>query len=487
MRALPLTLSLCVLPVVAGAQTAPQSAAPQAQQAPAAPPQAPATTPQDPSKPVTPPAVQQSLSASAVSEGRVITLAEAETAAREHQPSLRSAQASTDAAYARVDQAFSSFLPQVSASASYTLGTSNRAVIQNVPGSDTGVVSNSTRRFSGGLAANQLIYDFGRTSGRYNASKENAGAQEDSQQQVLQDALRDVRSAYFNVLTQKALLGVARETLQSEEARLNQVNASVQVGSRPEIDLLQQRTAKANAQVALIRAQNTYATAKAQLNQTMGVETSTDYTVQDVTVAAIAGEDEVLDALVKRALEARPDVAARERQIAAQESQVKVTKGGHWPSLSATGSLSDVGENPFNGATLSAQGGVQLSWALFQGGLVNAQTREANANLRDLQAQKDALRQQVRLQVEQARLNVVATREALTAADEAQVNARERLRLAEGRYRAGVGNIIEVSDAQVAFTNAAAQQVQATYDLATSRAELARALGTVELSTVASR
>ncbi|RKH55788.1 TolC family protein [Corallococcus aberystwythensis] len=466
MRALPLTLSLCVLPMAAGAQTAPAAS----RQA-----------------PVTPPAVQQSLAASASSEGRVITLAEAETAAREHQPSLRSAQASTDAAYARVDQSFSSFLPQVSANAGYTLGTSNRAVIQNVPGSDTGVVSNSTRRFSGSIAANQLIYDFGKTSGRYNASKESAGAQENSQQQVLQDALRDVRSAYFNVLTQKALLGVARETLQSEEARLNQVNASVQVGSRPEIDLLQQRTAKANAQVALIRAQNAYATAKAQLNQAMGVETSTDYTVQDVTVAAIAGEDEVLDALVKRALEARPDVAARERQIAAQESQVKVTKAGHLPSLSATGNLSDVGANPFNGATLSAQGGVQLSWALFQGGLVNAQTREANANLRDLQAQKDALRQQVRLQVEQARLNVVATREALTAADDAQLNARERLRLAEGRYRAGVGNIIEVSDAQVAFTNAAAQQVQATYDLATSRAELARALGTVELSTVASR
>ncbi|MFB1484512.1 TolC family protein [Corallococcus sp. RDP092CA] len=478
MRSLPLTLSLCVLPVVAGAQAA-QPDAPRAQ--------APATPPQDPAKPVTPPAVQQSLSLSEAAEGRVITLADAEALARQNQPSLRSAQASTDAAYARVDQSFSSFLPQVSASAGYTLGTSNRAVIQNVPGSDTGVVSNSTRRFSGSLSANQLIYDFGKTSGRYNASKESAGAQEDSQQQVLQDALRNVRSAYFNVLTQKALLGVARETLQSEEARLNQVNASVQVGSRPEIDLLQQRTAKANAQVALIRAQNAYATAKAQLNQTMGVETATDYTVQDVTVAAIAGEDEALDALVKRALEARPDVAARARQIAAQESQVKVTKAGHLPSLSATGNLSDVGENPFNGATLSAQGGIQLSWALFQGGLVNAQTREANANLRDLQAQKDALRQQVRLQVEQARLNVAATREALSAADEAQVNARERLRLAEGRYRAGVGNIIEVSDAQVAFTNASAQQVQATYDLATSRAELARALGTVELETLASR
>lgn len=485
MRALPLTLSLCVLPVVAGAQGA---SAPRAQAPAGAQPTAPQLQPKQPeSTPATPPAVKESLTLSASSEGPVISLADAEAATREHLPLLRSAQATTDAARARVDQAFSSFLPQVSASASYTLGTSNRDVIQSVPGGGIGVVSNTTRRFSGGLSASQLIYDFGRTSGRYDASRQSAGAQEDSQQQVLQDALRNVRAAYFTVLTQKALLGVARETLQSEEARLSQVNASVQVGTRPEIDLLQQRTAKANAQVQLIRAQNAYATAKAQLNQTMGVETSTGYTVQDVTVVAVAGEDEALDALVTRALESRPDVAARERQILAQESQVRVARSGHWPTLSATGNLSDVGENPFNGATLSAQGGLSLSWALFQGGLVNAQTREANANLRDLQAQKDTLRQQVRLQVEQARLNVVATREALSAADEAQVNARERLRLAEGRYRAGVGNIIEVSDAQVAFTNASAQQVQATYDLATSRAELARALGSLELNTVASR
>jgi outer membrane protein len=468
MRALPLTFTLCVLPLWAGAQQAPTPAPAQA-------------------APATPPAVRQSLSLSESSEGQVISLADAEAATRKNLPSLRSAQASTDAAKARVDQSFSGFLPQVNASAGYQFGASNREVIQVVGGGTTGVVSNTTRRFNGSINASQLIYDFGRTQGRYNASKETAGAQEDSQEQVLQDSLRDVRTAYFNVLTQKALLGVARQTLQSEEARLNQVNASVQVGTRPEIDLLQQRTAKANAQVALIRSQNAYATAKAQLNQAMGVETSTAYTVQDVTVAAVQGEDEGLDALVTRALDSRPDVAARERQIRAQESQVKVTKGGHWPSLSATGSVSDVGENPFNNSTVNAQGGLQLSWALFQGGLVNAQTREANANLRDLQAQKDALRQQVRLQVEQARLNVVATREALTAADEAQVNARERLRLAEGRYRAGVGNIIEVSDAQVAFTNAAAQQVQATYDLATSRAELARALGSVELTTVASR
>jgi outer membrane protein len=72
---------------------------------------------------------------------------------------------------------------------------------------------------------------------------------------------------------------------------------------------------------------------------------------------------------------------------------------------------------------------------------------------------------------------VRAGKAALSAAGEALVNAREQLRLAEGRYQAGAGSAIELADAQVALTTAAAQRVQADYNLAASRAQLLRALG----------
>jgi outer membrane protein len=52
-----------------------------------------------------------------------------------------------------------------------------------------------------------------------------------------------------------------------------------------------------------------------------------------------------------------------------------------------------------------------------------------------------------------------------------------RLTLAEGRYQAGVGNVIELGDSQVALTTAAAQEVQAIFNLATARAKLLQALG----------
>ncbi|HEX4477487.1 MAG TPA: TolC family protein, partial [Polyangiaceae bacterium] len=83
----------------------------------------------------------------------------------------------------------------------------------------------------------------------------------------------------------------------------------------------------------------------------------------------------------------------------------------------------------------------------------------------------------VRLEVEQGLLDVQSAKVVISAAREALTNAKEQLRLAEGRYESGVGSIIELGDAQVAAANAAAQDVQAEYSLASARAELLSALG----------
>ena len=103
--------------------------------------------------------------------------------------------------------------------------------------------------------------------------------------------------------------------------------------------------------------------------------------------------------------------------------------------------------------------------------------REARALTAALRAQYEMQRQQVRAEVEQARLGVRAAKAAIGAAQEAAANARIRLTLAEGRYQAGVGSVIELSDSQVALTTASAQEVQARYNLATVRARLLQALG----------
>jgi outer membrane protein len=408
----------------------------------------------------------------ALAQPRVLTLEEALRTARERQPQLRQAQANTTAAQARTDQAFSGLLPQVGASASYqaSIGTSG------TPDPSDPTLIRTSNGLRVGVTASQLIYDFGRTTGRWRSAGQSAEAQQATEAQTQRDVLANVSTAYFTALAQQALVGVAQETLENEQAHLSQARAQVEVGTRAEIDLLQQQTAVSNARLQLIQTRNAYATSKAQLNQAMGQEGSTDYTVQEVSVAPVEGEEQPLEALVETAFQARPDLTASAHQLRAQELNISATRGGYWPSLSAQVSGSETGLTPAE-AQWGLTGQLALSWSIFQGGITNAQVREQEANLRGLQAQRDALRQQVRLEVERAQLNVSAALESVTAAEEALTNARARLRMAEGRYEQGVGNIIELSDAQLDYTNAAAQRVQASYDLASARTELRRALG----------
>jgi outer membrane protein len=125
----------------------------------------------------------------------------------------------------------------------------------------------------------------------------------------------------------------------------------------------------------------------------------------------------------------------------------------------------------------NAAAGLSLSWNIFQGGLTRAQVSEAQANVMATVAQLDLLRQQIQSDVDGARLALRAAKESLSSTQEALVNARERLRLAEERYQVGVGSAIELGDAQVALTQAAAQAVQADDRLSTARAQLLRAVG----------
>jgi outer membrane protein len=326
------------------------------------------------------------------------------------------------------------------------------------------------------VTASELIYDFGQTTGKWNAAKATLQSQEENERNFGVQVAFNLRSAYFTAAAARALVKVAEDTLRNQEAHLKQTQGFVEAGTHPEIDLAQARTDRANAKVQLINAQVTYDTDKALLNQTMGVERGTEYEVADPPAESVPGEDDSTDAILPVALKARPDLLSLARQIEAQELVTKSIKGSYAPSLGVSTSLSDGGAD-LGTLAWNWSATLGLNWQIFGGGITDAQMREARANTAVLRAQYDLQRQQVRADVEQARLGVRAAKATIEATHEAAVNARVRLGLAEGRYRAGIGSMIELGDSQVALTAASAQEIQAVFNLATARAKLLQALG----------
>lgn len=429
------------------------------------------------------------LSAAPVQGGHVLTLAEAEQQALAHQPALAQSAAQTEVARARVTQARSPLFPQVSASASYGLTTNNRSstVLQTGTGADgsgtgttptTTVVNSTPGNLTAGIGVSQLIWDFGATTGQLRAAEHALDAQKESEAVSQRDVLNTVRVAFFAARAAEDELSVAQELLDNQQRHLKQIEAFVRVGTRPEIDLAQAKTDVANAQLSMVRANNSVSLSQTDLERAMGVKLPRPFTVSREAIGALPYEDVELEALVQKAMENRGELRAYEAQLAAQESSVGAIRGAYFPRLgvSADASGSGLGTNGSD-YDFGATGRVTLSWQIFNGFETNAAVQVGNANLRAIEAQRDSELQQIRYEVEQAALTVRAARAAVSAATEAETNAKERLRLAEGRYSAGVGNVIELADAQLQAAQAASQRVQTEYDLSVARAQLQRALG----------
>jgi outer membrane protein len=411
----------------------------------------------------------------------VITLAQATDTALASQPLLRQAQAQSNAAAARADVARAPLFPQVNTNATYSRQTANFAPRPGaLPNQVNRAVQppsfNTVDFWNFGVTASQVIYDFGQARGRWHAAEATAQGQHASALATKLQTVLNVRTAYFQARAQKSLVAVSRETLANQERHFEQINGFVELGARPAIDLAQARTDVANAKVQVINSENAYATAKAQLNQAMGVAQLTDYDVADDTLAPVFEEDQTLDSLVQIAMGTRPELVALSKQIQAQEAVLRAVKGAYGPTLAASTGLTEAGTQLDN-MRWNWNVAVTVNWPIFQGMLVPAQVREAESTLAAVKAQRDLVEQQLRFEVEQARLAVRSTKASLLAVEEALVSSRERLRMAEGRYQTGAGSVIELADAQIGTASAAGQRVAADYNLASARAQLIKALG----------
>ena len=427
------------------------------------------------------PGVFRSPAEPAPDAANVLHLTDAVQAAIDNQPQLVQARAAASAAEGRVVQARSPLLPQLTPQASWT--RSYRALTSvGTGGTGTNItaqcVSSTCNTARLGVAGSQTLWDPSTWAG-WESSQLTAESLNASATATLNNVVLNVRTFFFQARATRDLVWVADQTLKNQLTHQNQVAGFVRVGTRPEIDLALARLNVANARVQLITAQNNDRIAKAQLNQAMGSPNGTDYQVAGDELAPLDVEDRPLPFLFDQALTARPEIHSFEYARKASGKALDSARWGWSPTISFSGSYFEAGPTLSN-LQSSWAFGFTLSWQLLQGGFTVGRVHEAEQNLVFSTAALTGEQLQVRFDVEQAQATLVGNKESLVAAQDAVDNAREQLRLAEGRYQAGVGTIIELSDAQVQLTNAAAQLVQAQYNLSTARARLLAALGRQE-------
>ncbi len=388
-------------------------------------------------------------------------------------PAIRSAQEGLNAGRGRVTQARSPYLPQVQASTGYT---ENRAL-----GSALG--DTVTKSYSTTLSVNQVLYDFGRTGNSLDAARFGAQSAETDIQRVMQEVVLNVKQTYYALLQAEKLVKVSQQTLDQTESHLKQAEAFFRAGSKPRFDVTRAEVDVNNARLGLINAKNNVRLRTIGLFNAMGIDPGGEIETEDILGKAASVPP--LDQTQTAALSDRPEMIKSRSDIEAAEARVKAEQANYFPTLSANGAYSwargttqmgifqgDIGD--------SWNAGVMLSMPLFEGGVTSGRVSEARANLRALEAQRDTLRQSVLLEVNQSYADLDSATARISVMESSLKSARESLELAQGRYEAGVGLSLEVTDAQVAAAKAETDYVQALYDYQLAVARVFKAMGRME-------
>ena len=182
-----------------------------------------------------------------------------------------------------------------------------------------------------------------------------------------------------------------------------------------------------------------------------------------------------VETLVRQASDRRPEIAGLKDQIKAAQALLKSSQAAYWPSITANaGGGWENNEYPLQEFW---QMGVNLSWPIFTGFRTQGKIAESRAEIDKLKARLRQSELQIFNEVSVAYLGLNTTIEAIGTSEFAVKQAQENMDLADGRYRNGVGNAIEYSDAELALTQARSNLVQASYQYHQQLVELDHAVG----------
>lgn len=401
---------------------------------------------------------------------KALTLADVADASLCNNPQTRAAWASARFQAAQLGIAKSAYYPVV------TDNISLNANVANPQGNRTNPYSN----LSNNLVASYLLYDFGNRDANLENARQLLQAASATQSSIVQNVLLNSVQAYYQVQAQQAALEAAIESEKASNESFKSAEARYKAGVSTPADKLQAQTAYAQLTLARISSEGALKIADGALANVMGLEANQPLTL--ATPKPIDLTNQVLDdvnALIEQARSRRPDLMASEAQAKAAEASINASISAAKPTLSLAFS-----NNTQDGSQLRANNNAALGFTvnipIFQGYAPTYKIRAAQANADVQTAQLARLKLQVSLDVWNNYQNLKTATQSMTAAEVLVQSATESSRVASGRYKAGVGNIIEQLNAQSALATAKLQSIQASLNFNIARAALAQAIGILD-------
>src|SRR5579883_484249 len=270
-------------------------------------------------------------------------------------------------------------------------------------------------------------------------------------------------------------VGAAQRAVDAAQENVRVTAARVRVGTSPRFDLLQAQVQLAQSQQNLTRAKTGLVQAQQTLALVLNQPLTTRY--QPVTPLGLPAPPPNVDALVRMALQQRPELIQARANVEAAEAAIDLAAAGRRPNITLTGGPTVATSDPTERLPVSWTGAIQVTLAILDGGLTDAKVEAARQQLAQAQLAEQQLRQTIEQQVRTAYLGLQDAAEELRSARAALESAREALRIANVRFQAGVGTQLEVVTAEQNLASADVGTVQALYAYNLALAQLDQAVG----------
>jgi Outer membrane protein len=374
-------------------------------------------------------------------------------------------------------------LPNASVNSLYTY--TDRELSSDSAAPDAG--TRETEYWSIALQVRQVLYAGGGVRNALDAQQLAREAALLELQSVIDTALLDVRTRYYNVLFAAEQTKVEEENVRLLEEQLQTAKNRFEAGSSSNFEVLRAEVAVANARPNLIRARNGFRIAIDELRQAMGYLNHDP--VNTHRTPTFLGELEYtpvsydLHDAIQQARANRPELKRLAKIELAQEAGVNVAKAGYRPDLAIVGGYEFRKNNFSNRFKESLDGwtiGLQSNWAIFDGRATAGRVAQARSRLNQARLLSEEASLAVEVEVRRAHSSLLEAAELAEAATKVVAQAEEALRLADSRYAAGTATQLDVLEARVALTESRNNQLFANYSHTVAVAALRKAMGTAD-------
>ena len=332
---------------------------------------------------------------------------------------------------------------------------------------------------SAALTLSWLVFDSGARSANGESARQLLAAAAATQDSRVQSLFLSALQAFYTAQATRAAVVSTTEAERAAREGFNAAESHYNVGVATPADRLLAQTALSQATLTRIKAEGEARNALGALANAMGFKAGQLLTLEPPPAELPAGDfQREVAALITEAEVRRPDLKAAEAQVKAAQANVDLVQAQGRPTISlSTGpTWAETDRVSVNGGVI----GVTVDLPLFSGFDTTYRVRAAAAQVDVKNAQLDTLRNQVALDVWKAYQSLTTATQSLKTTVDLVASAEQSERVALGRYKAGVGTVLDLLTAQSALASARLQRIQAALDWFVYRASLAQAVGALD-------